>query len=81
MKDEKMNNDEVLIVKQKTQFFYNSQIPVHVTYKNSASWKNGTIKDMSADFFMLDEREEGLIPIFFLEIKNIEEYEKVDKHG
>lgn len=74
--NEQMNNEQLLILKQKSNYFYKHKIPVHITYKNHTSWKNGIIKELGDDFFLLKEREEGIIPIFYLEIKNIVEFTK-----
>jgi len=61
------------LIKQKVDFYYKNSKAVHINLKKG-SWKNGYIKEVSADFFMLDEFLEGLKPVFFLEIKDIDVY-------
>ena len=68
MQDE-TNNDEIL--KKKAQVFYSIKKLIHISYKNG-SWKRGTIEEISEDFFLLNERREGLLPVFFKEIIEID---------
>jgi hypothetical protein len=66
--------NETDAIKARTQYFFDNQIKVHITFKDE-SWKNGLITEItSADFFMLKEVFEGDQPIFFLQIKDIAPY-------
>ncbi len=59
------------MIEEKAKVFSDKCISVHITKKNG-SWLNGSIKEVNADFLMLQELKEGLMPVFFLEIKNIQ---------
>ena len=78
MKDEKM------LMQDKAKFFCDAKKIAHVSF-NKGFWKNGLITEVSTDYFMLDERLDGLQPVFFLEIKDITLYTndklKEDKDG
>ncbi len=60
-------------IKKKAQVFFDNSISVHVQ-KKSGEWLNGYISEVSSDFFMLNERLKGDLPVFFLEIESIEKY-------
>lgn len=72
------DNDEekrIQLLKQKAKFFFLNNILVHVSKKDK-EWLNGNIvQPLSSDFFMLEEKKKGLIPVFFLEVVDIEKYE------
>lgn len=57
----------------KAKYFYDNKIPIHVNLSkgNSRYWYNGTIKELSPSFFLLDEKEDGQIPVFFIEVFDI----------
>lgn len=67
-----MIQDQVTI-KKKVQVFFDNSITIHVQ-KKSGEWLNGSITEVSSDFFMLNERIKGDLPVFFLEIESIEKY-------
>lgn len=72
----KMKNEDIKILQQKAHYFFDRKIPIHITLKTSI-WKNGNIiEPISADFFLLDEFKDGQMPIFFLEVSDIEEFTK-----
>ena len=66
-------DEDVLGLSKKAEHFYNSVKAVHVKFKKGY-WKNGYIKEVSADFFILDEFLDGEIPCFFFQIEDIEVY-------
>lgn len=72
MKNEN-ENESVEILKQKAKYFYDNKITIHIKYKKGF-WKRGQIKEIKKDYFVLNENLEGKIPIFFLEVKDIEKY-------
>lgn len=63
--------DDILLQKAEAYFILGEV--VHVTYK-TGHWVNGIVKRVSSDFFMFDELEDGLIPIFYKEISSITKY-------
>lgn len=71
-------SNEYELIKKKVNYFLEYQRPVHIRFKKNY-WKNGIIKEMEKDFFMLDEKMEGLMPVFYLEVLDIEEYTEDDR--
>jgi len=67
------NEIDVQLMQTKAEFFFNKKKAIHVKYKKGF-FKNGNILELSSDFFMLDDFLEGLFPVFYLEIEDIEEY-------
>jgi len=72
------SNEDLLLLQQKAKLFFDNQYKVHLSFKRDY-WKRGFIKEVSADFFLLDEVEEGYLPVFFLELKDIQLYKQVEK--
>lgn len=66
------------IIKKKIQNFYELQTLIHVKFKKGY-FKNGYVKKILADFFILSELEDGIEYIFFLEIDRIDIYRKLNK--
>jgi len=73
-----MNQEQVQVLMKKADYFYKNSIPVHIKFKENY-WKRGLITELSSDFFLLDERMEGKMPIFFLEIEDIREFKEREK--
>ena len=71
-----MKNEEEM--KMKANVFLKSEIPVHVDFRQGY-WKNGKILEVSSDFFLLEERLEGRMPIFFIEINDIKPFKEIKK--
>ena len=67
--------DETELMKRKAQVFLDRETPVHISDKTD-SWHNGFIKEISADFLVLDEFKFGEQVIFFSEIVKFESYTK-----
>ena len=61
------------ILENKANFFMKRNERVHISYKNGG-WKRGYITGINSDFIMIDETLEGTIPVFFIEIKDIDKY-------
>jgi len=79
MNNEMNREDDIELHKKQADYFFKNKIPIHVSLINGG-WKNGNIVEpISDDFFMLEEREEGLMPIFFLQIKSIDKFMEEDK--
>ncbi len=77
--DQNKNEDEKLISK-KAMFHKHCQ--VHVRLKDNG-WENGYIEEVGADHLILKLSAEGKskhgiekMPMFFLEIKDIQEYQR-----
>jgi len=70
-----MNEEDVNVkaLEQKATYFYKESIPIHVKFKRGF-WKRGYILEVGSDFFMMKEFIEGEMPVFFLEIKDIEKF-------
>lgn len=54
--------------------FFEKKMPVHIsTSRNDLRyWYNGIISEMSADFIILKENKLGELPIFFMEMYDVE---------
>lgn len=70
-----MEEVDVKTLQKKVDYFFKSKECVHVKFKRGF-WKNGYVTEISADFFILDELIEGDMPVFFMEIKDVEKYNK-----
>lgn len=68
-----MTNDEITLLKKKADAYFVLGEKVHIQYKKE-HWARGIIKEVKEEFFLLDESLEGLLPIFFQEIKSIEKF-------
>ena len=79
-----MNNEnENEILQKKAKYFCDNNKVVHLVYKNGA-WNNGTIKEVSSDFLVFIDREDGEMPVFFSELIYIQIYQEKTKevsHG
>lgn len=71
-----INNQAIL--ESKAKYFKDNHIAVHIWLRNGF-YKRGMILSLHADFIMLDERLEGKVPVFFLEISDILAYVKKEK--
>lgn len=69
-----MTNDTNELYKL-AKFFMERNISIHITKKNN--WfHNGKIKELSAEFIILDEERKGEIPVFFSEMTEISKREE-----
>ena len=64
----------------KARLFCDLGMEVHITMFNGFI-HNGKIEHLEPDFFLLEDNRKGLIPIFFIEVVDIEKYEKENKDG
>lgn len=60
---------------EKTKFYFDNFIKVHIE-TNSNRWYNGIIKSIEKEYILVDDRKEGIIEIFFSEIKMVERFRK-----
>ncbi len=73
MNDNDNDNDNAELIREKVDFYFKQKILVHINLKINKEFLNGSIREVSDDFFMLDERVRGIIPVFFLGVYNIKE--------
>ena len=71
------------ILKIKARTFCKEKTFVHISYNSLSTkgWNNGTIIEVKEDYFILDEKKDGLKDIFFKEIRNIERYTSIEERG
>lgn len=69
-----LNDTETLeLLKKKADAYLVLGTKIHIKYK-TGQWVNGIITDVKNDFFMLTEVLKGPMPIFFLEVEDIDKY-------
>lgn len=74
MNDENENE----IIKKQVLAYFENKIAIHIKYKDGA-WHNGYITSLNNDdFFMLNEREDGLLPVFYMHIKEVSKFIEED---
>ena len=61
--------------KTKVKYFFDNNIPVHITRTNGF-FHNGLILEYVEDYIIIDDKRHGAIPIYFLEIKEVEKMEE-----
>ena len=66
-----MNEEELIILQKKVRYFFQDRILVHVT-KHNGYVHNGLILELEGDLFILDDERNGAMPIYFLEVLEIE---------
>ncbi len=70
-----MNEQELMILKRKVRYFFENKILVHIKKKNTY-FHNGLILELEGDLLILDDERDGSMPIYFLEILEIEKREE-----
>ena len=68
-----MNENEKKILNEKINYFFNNKTLLHINLK-SGKFLNGIIIEISALFFIFNDRLEGDQPIFLSEIDSISPY-------
>ncbi|KKN12609.1 hypothetical protein LCGC14_1014770 [marine sediment metagenome] len=63
------------LMKNKTKYFFEHKIKVHIK-KNNGYIHNGLILELKGDLLILDDKKNGAMPIYFLEIFEIEKMEE-----
>lgn len=66
-----MKNEEDELMRNKMQVFFDKKIPVHINLKNRTFY-NGLITEMSSDFCILNDRVLGELPVFFMQVYEVE---------
>ncbi len=70
------DKDNVELIKKKVDFFFKQNKSVHINLKKDKEFLNGSILEVNAEFIMLDERMKGTMPVFFLEIYDVDEFKE-----
>ena len=63
--------NEMEILKKRVKIFFDLDTPCHIITK-SGTWINGYIQDVSDEFFIVIDRKDGLLPIFYPEVDKFE---------
>ena len=58
---------------EKIREAYKNSTKIHITLKNK-TWRNGYVKEIHPDFFVFYDNENGIEPIFFLEVHKVEPF-------
>lgn len=70
-----MSNDydkeEFENLRNKIKVFFESKIAVHI-YRKDGQWRRGNILEVYDDYFVIQERVLGKMPIFFADISGID---------
>ena len=61
------------IARKKLEYFYQNKIRVHLKLYNGTFY-NGLVFDYKKDFIILHDRKVGRVPVFFIEIKFVDEF-------
>ena len=70
------NEQDIILLHKKADAYFVLGNLVHIKFCEG-HWKRGVIKEVKDEFFLLDERLEGIMPIFFQEIISIEKFNEV----
>jgi|TARA_R100000789_G_scaffold57647_1_gene55635 hypothetical protein len=73
MINENTQND--IIQKRKAQIFFEDKVIVHLK-KYDGTFFNGRIFEVSDKFLKIHDRRDGVIKLFFFEVRNLSEYEE-----
>lgn len=75
----KYDNDKEVLIRKKIDAWFVLEKPVHVVL-SSGIWKNGIVKEIKGEFFILEERLEGEIPIFYQEIAKVSAFKEPEAY-
>lgn len=65
---------QILEIQKRVLYFYKEKVDIHVKMK-SGYFYNGKILEVSEnDFFIFIDAKLGEMPLFFIDIKNVERY-------
>ncbi len=68
-------NEQELIILKKSQLFFQDRISVHIK-KHNGYFHNGFILEIEGDLLILNDERSGAMPIYFMEILEIEKREE-----
>lgn len=79
--DNQKEDDKKKIFYTRCKVFFEKKMPVHIsTSRNDLRyWYNGIISEMSADFLILKENKLGDLPVFFIEMHDVEKLKLTEK--
>lgn len=77
MKNE-ITSEMVDIEKEKILLAYNSNLLLHIKLKNE-TWRNGYVRKIEGDFFIFEDKVNGIEPVFWIELLKVEPYMEVNK--
>lgn len=60
----------------KAKLFFDLGWKVHITRSNGFV-NNGILEEVNADFLLINDERKGSMPLFFIEIVDIEKFEEV----
>lgn len=69
--------NEIEALKKKVSHYKSENVVVHVSKKNGL-WNNGLILEFEGDLITLDDEKVGAMPIYLIEIKDIEKRREKD---
>ena len=71
-----IQKDRLNGIYMRAKVFHEKKIPIHISASRNGLkfFYNGEIKELNNDFLMLQERKLGLLPIFLIEIYDIEKF-------
>jgi hypothetical protein len=77
--EEHIKADILIAARQKAKYFFESQELVHCSLITK-KWYNGRIIKVKPDYFIIEDREEGVLPIFYIELtyNGITKYQPVE---
>lgn len=52
---------------------FENNLKLHIVLKNN-QWRNGYVVELGADYFIFNDKKNGIEPIFFLELKKVEPF-------
>jgi len=64
------------LIQQKVKIFLEKDIPVHVTMFNKTFYNGKVMGPFNSDYFMLEDIVLGEMPIFFVQVQDVEPQRK-----
>ena len=71
-----MNNENTTSNEEKIRLAYSKNLKVHLVLKKDRSWRNGIVTELSNDFFLFEDEENGEEPFFFIELFDVRPFVK-----
>ena len=65
------DNKTTEILQKKVDLFLKEKTFVCLLFLNNR-FRHGYVKEIKTDFFMFEDRFEGLLPVFFIELRDVE---------
>ena len=74
-KEKTGDEEQEELFRKKANIFFKEKLPVHIVIKSKIFY-NGLITKLSADYFMIEDRVLGELPVFYVELYSIERQEE-----